>query len=401
MKKILFVSSIVPKEFRNELIKGARLSIPYSEAANTYQQCIIDGLLKNNVPFDVYTAPSLPAYPMGYKFTKIPHIKTTLEGKYTLNIIPYSTVFLWKYTSIEYILEKHISNWIIDNKMYELAIIIYNVNPAFMGAVKRIKKKYPNVITSMIVTDMIEDANNFAANRSFFKRIQIKFHKCKVFSSYYAIDKYILLSEYMKERIPNCKDNYIVLEGIYTPQEIQCNASKQDIIFYSGTLQPYGNVPELIEAFTKIDNCKYKLVICGSGDFDYIKDVSLRNPNIIFLGSIPREEVLKWQTKASFLINPRQSSEITKYSFPSKTMEYFASGTPVLMYRLQGVPVEYYDYCYTIQGTSIDDFANSLKSILTIDKQNRQELAEKAKEFIYKNKTSKMQVSKILHLIYN
>ena len=38
-------------------------------------------------------------------------------------------------------------------------------------------------------------------------------------------------------------------------------------------------------------------------------------------------------------VNPRQNNEeFTKYSFPSKTMEYLASGVPVVAYKLDGIP---------------------------------------------------------------
>ena len=41
-------------------------------------------------------------------------------------------------------------------------------------------------------------------------------------------------------------------------------------------------------------------------------------------------------------MNPRSAdAEYTKYSFPSKTIEYLATGVPVVMNRLPGIPEEY------------------------------------------------------------
>jgi glycosyltransferase involved in cell wall biosynthesis len=82
-------------------------------------------------------------------------------------------------------------------------------------------------------------------------------------------------------------------------------------------------------------------------------------------------------------------------------MEYFASGTPVLMYRLQGIPEEYYSYCYTIKGFSVDEFKESLINVLSIDEQERLALGKKAKEFILTEKTANLQVKRILKFLQN
>mgnify|MGYP003303651866 CR=1 FL=1 len=45
----------------------------------------------------------------------------------------------------------------------------------------------------------------------------------------------------------------------------------------------------------------------------------------IFTGKIDRSQVLALQRSATVLVNPRRNNEeYTKYSFPSKTMEYLA-----------------------------------------------------------------------------
>ena len=60
-----------------------------------------------------------------------------------------------------------------------------------------------------------------------------------------------------------------------------------------------------------------------------------------------REELLKMERRATVMINPTPARlNFTKYFFPSKTMEYLASGTPTVMYRLGCMPKEYDDYVY-------------------------------------------------------
>lgn len=400
MKKILFISCCIPDELKDEITKFCKYPVNIHDAANTFQKSLIHGFIENDVYLEVLTAPSLPAYPKGYNKLWVPELHSKIENRILCHVLPYTTFIFGKYVSMEKVIVKSVTEWIKRYKSEDLFIIAYNVNPAFMGALQTIKKNNPKVHTSLIVTDMIEDAENFKSNRSIFKRVQLFLHKRKVLASYWAIDKYILLSERMKDRIFNCKDNYIVIEGVFSPREIEYKCIREKVIFYSGALDIFVNVKEMVEAFKLLKQNDYKLVICGAGPLSgYIKEEAQKNKNIIYLGSIPRNEVIEWQHKSSILVNPRQPSDITKYSFPSKTMEYFASGTPVLMYNLQGIPNEYYSYCYTIHGTTINDFRDSLEKVLSISENEREEIGSKARQFIMRNKTSKIQVDKIIQFL--
>ena len=400
MKRILFLSCCIPDELEFEITKYCKYTHNIHDAANTFQKSLIHGFIENNANIEVLSAPSLPAFPLGYKKVYIPKLQTRIEGKVLCDILPYFSFMIGKYASIERQIVKRVKEWI---KLYpedELSIVGYNINAAFMSAMKTIKSRYPKVQMVLIVTDMIEYAGNFRPNRTILKRIQLYLHKKKIYSSYRAIDKYILLSEMMKDRIPNCGDNFIVVEGIYSNLPKDEKISKQKIIFYSGVLDNFANVVEMVEAFKKLSRTDYKLVVCGRGPLSiYIKEEAKRDPRIVFLGMISRTEVLEWQRKASLLINPRQPSDITKYSFPSKTIEYFASATPVMMYKLQGIPDDYYSYCYTLEGTSIDELKESLEKILLIDETLRNGLGNKAKEFVTREKNSKKQVERIMEFL--
>ena len=49
------------------------------------------------------------------------------------------------------------------------------------------------------------------------------------------------------------------------------------------------------------------------------------------------------------LVNPRpDNEEYTRYSFPSKNIEYLLTGKPVVAYLLSGMPEVYQDFMCTI-----------------------------------------------------
>lgn len=157
----------------------------------------------------------------------------------------------------------------------------------------------------------------------------------------------------------------------------------------------------LMEAFNKITDPTVRLQICGNGACkDDIVCMSKKDPRIEYLGEIPREKVLALQKEADVLVNPRTSiDEFTKYSFPSKTMEYLASGTPTILYKLPGIPEEYYKYCYALNDADSATLKNKIEEILRQPKSERINFGNRARKFIVTQKNSEVQTKRILKLI--
>ena len=52
-----------------------------------------------------------------------------------------------------------------------------------------------------------------------------------------------------------------------------------------------------------------------------------------------------------------------QYSFPSKTMEYLASGTPSIAYKLEGIPSEYYPFIIFPESNDVESLHNSILKV--------------------------------------
>ena len=103
------------------------------------------------------------------------------------------------------------------------------------------------------------------------------------------------------------------------------------------------------------------------------------------------------------LINPRTSDgEYTKYSFPSKTIEYMLAGKPVIINRLPGIPPEYYDYVYTPKSQSVYDLAEIIREVLNLPSEELERKGSMARQFIIDNKNAIIQTQRIIeHLFTN
>ena len=170
---------------------------------------------------------------------------------------------------------------------------------------------------------------------------------------------------------------------------------------YSGALYYQFGIKNLLDAFTQIKDENYQLILCGSGDAeDEIKQLASKDNRIQFKGYLPYDEVLNLQSMATVLVNPRTpEGEYTKYSFPSKTMEYMASGVPVVMYRLPGIPTEYDNYLYYVNGNSVEELKNKLVEVCGMDAIKRKQKGERAQNFVLQEKNYLVQAKKIIDFI--
>ena len=117
-------------------------------------------------------------------------------------------------------------------------------------------------------------------------------------------------------------------------------------------------------------------------------------------GMLLNSEIVEKEQCASLLVNPRPThEEYVKYSFPSKTMEYMASGTPVLTTRLPGMPEEYAPYVFFIEEESVDGVAQALKQVLALSDEALFANGSEAREFVLTQMSNVVQPTKILDML--
>ena len=172
------------------------------------------------------------------------------------------------------------------------------------------------------------------------------------------------------------------------------------MILYCGSLVPEG-LSEFIRAFILADIPSCEFHIYGAGIFaGEMKNMISGHANIHYNGVVDNASmVAELQQKANLLVNPRPTSIFyARYSFPSKVMEYLASGTPVLTTRLPGIPAEYFDYAYSFDGETAEEMAQTLKSVMSLSDAEKAELSARARTFVVEKKNSTIQAERILQL---
>lgn len=219
-------------------------------------------------------------------------------------------------------------------------------------------------------------------------------------------DGYVLLTQAMNERLNPQGKPYVILEGHadITMEEKRPDPGKKRkprVCLYAGGVSEKYGLRNLTEGFRQADIPDAQLHVYGPGDYvEELKRISGEDPRIVYGGMLLSSQVVEKEMEASLLVNPRPTNEeFVKYSFPSKTMEYMASGTPVLTTVLPGMPREYHPYVYLMEDETAQGIGKRLKEVLSQSDEALFQKGTEARRFILENKNNVIQGKKILNLL--
>lgn len=216
-------------------------------------------------------------------------------------------------------------------------------------------------------------------------------------------DAFILLTEQMNDVVNPHGKPYIVVEGLAANSlpdlGVTRKADGKTIFLYSGSLwKKLAGIEYFVEGFLSANIPGAELHLYGTGELvPWIQEVGKVHPCVKYMGCVPNEKMVKLQCDADFLVNPRPSTgAFCKYSFPSKTIEYMTSGTPVIMTYLPGVPDEYFDYVLAIDPETPSGAKASIEQACSIDLNTRNQMGVKARRFIEDNKSARLQAKRVV-----
>lgn len=219
-------------------------------------------------------------------------------------------------------------------------------------------------------------------------------------------DSYLLLTEQMS-KVVNPKNNpYVVLEGhsdiaMKDRENNLLDKHSEKVCLYAGSLRRIYGIENLVQGFVKANIPDTELYVYGNGDYvEDLKKLSEQYENVKYLGIAPNETIVQEELKATLLVNPRPTNEdYTQYSFPSKNMEYMASGTPVLTTCLPGMPKEYESYVFLLRDETAEGVCKALREIFAYTPEQLHSSGAEAKRFVMEEKNNVVQAKKVLAMI--
>jgi glycosyltransferase involved in cell wall biosynthesis len=192
----------------------------------------------------------------------------------------------------------------------------------------------------------------------------------------------------------------LVIDGIGRFESVAEPVRKdrtQPTVVYAGSLRTGYGVDRLVDAVSDLTDPPATLEVYGNGELaGWVSEVAAEQTQIKGPRLLPREDLLRAYQSADLLVQPRPTNQsFVRYSFPSKLIEYLASGTPVLTTRLVSVTDEYTPYVYWIDDDSPAGIRKALRHVLQLPEDERLSKGRRAAKYIRATRSSEAQGKKI------
>lgn len=394
MRKILYVSSVCSEEVLKYIFETARVKPQL--AAQKFHRLLAEGFAQHSDTCQIKTLSAIPVIQANHK-RRIWRLPQQMINGLTYSYIPMLNVKVIKNIGVFLYTFLNVFFWsLLDrkNKIVICDLLNVTISMASLAACRLSGNRILAIVTDIpgLMVDSASGSNT--------EMVPIVKKRLTWF------DGYILLTEQMNEVINLHNKPHMIMEGLVdfkmqgTANEPENKYPNKVVLYAGGLFEKYG-VKKLVDAFKLLEDASCRLHLYGSGAMvahigDYISD----DPRITYFGVVPNKKLVKEQLKATLLINPRPTDEeFTKFSFPSKNMEYLVSGTPMIVTRLPGMPEEYYPHVYLFEEESVEGMHDTLMKVLSQSDEELHQFGQRAKEFVLRHKNNQIQAGRILQFI--
>lgn len=402
---VLFLGGFYPPRLLGKIREASKGKIGLSN--HNFEMSIVNGLMKHdNVDLKIVTVPKVYSFPHNNKTLYTKAESYYLQDRVPVKSVGFVNLFFLNKISMTISLICNLLKVISSFKEKQIGVIVNTPN-VFMAIALFVARFFSakKVKTMLVIPDIPQMVSQMD-KMSFLKKAAVSILNRLSIRLAERYDTYVLLTSNMQDFFKK-RLKFIVMEGIVNEdlkrKERRLKREDKDVVLYTGTLRRVFGVLNLVEAFERGTFRNAELWICGSGEASaIIRERAERNPNIVFWGLVDSKKALELQDEATILVNPRTSAGVfTKYSFPSKTMEYLQSGKVVIANKLPGMPDEYFNYIVVPENESIEALANAIQKVLDMSAEQRELLGMQGKTFVLSQKNSYVQTGRMLELLWS
>jgi glycosyltransferase involved in cell wall biosynthesis len=393
---LVFVGSLVPDQpdFRN---------LAFNRAGNMFQENLLLGLKKAGLPASlILSQRPLRTFPFSRRLWAKPG-KVDSNNGLPIVLIPFLNLPLFRPVSVGLAVLVKLVLWGWKNRGATHRIV-YSFNltepPGFFSlfGARLIRAR---AIAS--VNDINIPGETVAATLS--RRLDFYLHKKLLprFDGLVVVNKCII--EHFAPSTPFVRMEGGVNEAFFQ-RVLSCTRrlnekGTQFTIVSAGTLYKINGIMEILEAFALLSGTGYRLRIAGSGPLsEKVKQAAKADPRIEYCGYLSFEKLMELYASADVLINMRLTKTLkTEYFFPSKVLEYLASGTPVITTCTGHVEEDYSGFVFLLKDESPQGLARIIREVAAMEPDSRVQKGRAAQAYIKKHKTWAVQGQRAFEFI--
>jgi glycosyltransferase involved in cell wall biosynthesis len=395
---ILFLGLLYDPAIEQTLIRDGRVGL--QAAINQYQWGLIDGLARIADHVHVVASYPLGAFPATSR--KVLYSRRVVRSMPKLTLEYPATLNLWIIRELirAITMVRAVERQLRDGR--DAVLVVYSLQVAFSLAVHALKRRHPDLRVILVVADIPGKygvPRRWWTPRGLWERLIGPLHSQMVRDA----DALVLLTDQMREVLKVDDRPSVVVEG-FSPEPANAGdppaAGSKFSIAYTGTLEMAFGLKDLFEAFALLPVDEYELWIAGDGPArPYVMAQTAAHENVKYLGFLDQTGVEGLQRRSTVLVNPRSpEGAYTRYSFPSKTLAYLAAGRPVIMHRLAGIPREYEDHLFYIDGNTPEALAHTIAAVCSLGRAELEAVGRAGQEWAASTKSPEAQARKVASL---
>ena len=378
---VLLLCGYFEPQYQEEITRKTKTWV--ENAANTFQQRLIVGLKEQEINLKVVSAPFIGPWPRVYTDKTFKGFEAG-ESAENVQYVHFNNIWGYRNISRTAVLKRCVKDFIKNSKAEKKAIIVYCPHTPFLEAAVYGKELDNLVHIHMVVPDLPQYMNLSKKAHpiyDFFKKIDIQMME-KLIAQ---VDSFMLLTKYMADKLHVGNRPFIVVEGITDTKNIPPEKKERGKkVAYAGKLVEAFGAKRLVEAFEMIDDPEASLHICGGGELKpYVEEMCQKDSRINYYGVVSAEKANEILKNADVLVNPRQNDdEYTKYSFPSKNIEYLMTGNAVVAYMLDGIPKEYASFFNAPKSNQTESLAEAMQEAMNESSVERAQKNKMIRDYI-------------------
>lgn len=359
----------------------------YSEAGTLFQERLIAAVGTAGVPVDhVFALRPTPSFPRSRRLWYGAVEGATIAGL-PATLISFVNVGPLKALTVAAALVPRLVRWARRHPRDAHVILMYNVqNPPGLAGVLAARLTGAHTVAvaadvqipgSGLVPDTWLRRVEFALQRATLPRV----HGLVVLTDRIGAD--------FAPRVPSMLMEGAALDAASpAPAGAPCPQAPFTLM-YAGGLNELKGVPLLLEAFARLPGPGYRLWITGVGPLrGEVERAAAADPRIDYRGFPPYAEVLAMYGQADLLVNPHSARHASaRYVFPSKLLEYLATGTPVVStVSTPEVLREYGTVIVPVLDDTAGELADAIARAAALSHAERAALGARARAFVLERK---------------
>jgi glycosyltransferase involved in cell wall biosynthesis len=389
--QIAYIGSVVPDtpEFRNQA---------FSRAGNMFQSNLLAGFKAAGLePSLVLSCRPLPAYPSSQTVVA-PASRANLSCGIRITLLPILNVTPLKQILLGFSVLLRLLSW--GWKHRGSARVVYTFNLTVPPAI------FTLLGARLIAAKAVASVNDInvpgeTVPSTLAWRLDFYLHKCLLprFDALVVVSSAII--EDFAPTMRHVRVEGGIIPEIVAPVPPDLKPVQTFDVVFAGGLEAVNGVEPMLDAISRIEGDGYRFIFAGSGPLeDAVRRAAVEDPRIIYRGFLNLSELLPIYAQADVLINMRLTAKMrSRYFFPSKLMEFLASGTPVISTCTGHVEQEFGDLLFLLKDETPDGLADAIRQVEAMGRKYRLRIGRKAREYMLQRKTWRAQAGRISALL--